>query len=81
MDNNLKKIQNIIIKQLEELDNLDHVVGVDKKIEISKANAICQNATAFIKSVNIGIKVFEMSNKYLVGEKELKKNFGIVDEK
>jgi hypothetical protein len=66
---------------MERLDDMDNIIGIDKGEEISRANALSQSATTFIKSVNVGMRVIEMSNKYEVEKNKLTKELGINDEK
>ena len=80
-NNNLIKMQEMLMRQMQRLDDLDQTIGVDKAEEISRANALSQSATTFIKSVNVGMRVIEMSNKYEIKQKNLTKELGINDEK
>ena len=80
MNNNLIKMQEMLMRQMERLDKMDYDIGADKVVEISKANALSQSATTFLKSVNVGMRVIEMSNKYEIQKKKLTKELGIEDE-
>jgi hypothetical protein len=50
------------MKQIKRLDNLD-VLDIDKSQEIYRANAITQGAVAYIKTVNLQIRLEEIKNK------------------
>lgn len=77
MNNNLIKMQEMLMRQMERLDNMDNQIGVDKAEEISRANALSSSAVTFLKSVNVGMRVIEMSNKYEVQKNKLTKELGI----
>lgn len=81
MDNNLLKIQQMLMNQMERLDNLDNKTGVNKQEEIARGNTLSQNAVTFLKSVNVGIRVIEMSNKFEMSKQKLHKELGIENEK
>lgn len=80
-NNNLIKMQEMLMREMERLDDMDNIIGIDKGEEISRANALSQSATTFIKSVNVGMRVIEMSNKYEIKKNKLTKELGIDDEK
>ena len=80
-NNNLIKMQEMLMREMERLDDMDNTIGIDKGEEISRANALSQSATTFIKSVNVGMRVIEMSNKYEIKKNKLTKELGIDDEK
>lgn len=76
MENNLIKIQTIVMKQMERLN--DDAYMEDKgKEEIARANALSQNATVFIKTINIGLRIIDMQQKFNISESNLKQKIGI----
>ena len=81
MNNNLIKIQEMLMNQMERLDTLDSRVGVNRQEEIARGNFLSQNAVTFLKSVNIGIRVIEMSHKFEMSKNTLHKELGIENEK
>ena len=81
MNNNLINMQKMIIRQMERLDNLDQTIGVNKQEEISRANALSQNAVTFLKSVNVGLRIIEVSKKYETTADKLSFELGVTDEK
>ena len=76
MNNNLIKIQKILMRQMERLDD-DKLMAVSCRDEVLRGNALSQNATAFLKSVNVGMLVIEMSNKYEIKKDKLSKELGV----
>ena len=81
MNNNLIKIQEMLMNQMERLDTLDDKEGVNKQEEIARGNSLSQNAVTFLKSVNVGIRVIEMSHKFEISKNRLDKELGIENEK
>ena len=77
MNNNLITMQEMLLRQMERLDNLDNKIGVNKIEEISRANALSQNATTFLKSVNAGLRIIEVSKKYETDKAKLSKELGV----
>jgi len=80
MNNNLIEIQEILLRQMKRLDEIDNKIGGNTQEEISKANALSENATAFIKSVNVGLRIIEVSEKYGI-KKDINKELGVYSEK
>lgn len=64
MNNNLIKMQEMLMRQMERLDELDQTIGVDKAEEISRANSLSQSAVTYLKCVNVGLRIIEVSQKY-----------------
>lgn len=62
MNNELKKIQKMLMNQMERLDNNETMK--DNTIEIARGNALSQNAVTYIKTVNVGLRIIEMQEKY-----------------
>lgn len=81
MNNNLIKMQEMLMRQMERLDNIDHTIGVDKGEEISRANALSQNAETFLKSVNVGLRIIEVAKKYETKKEQLTLELGVESEK
>ena len=76
MNNNLFEIQEMLMHQMKRLDD-DKLMALDGKQEVARGNALSQSATTFIKSVNVGMRVIEMSNKYSIKKNKLIKELGI----
>lgn len=81
MNDNLIKMQKMLMRQMVRLDELDSKIGESKQEEISRANALSQTAVTFLKSVNTGLRIIEVSKKYETKEKALSKKLGVYDEK
>ena len=81
MNNNLIKMQEMLMRQMERLDDLDQTIGVDKGEEISRANALSQNAETFLKSVNVGLRIIEVAKKYETKKEQLTLELGVESEK
>lgn len=75
MNDELIAIQKMLIKQMQKLDQTND--EYEMRNQISKANAMSKSAITFIKSVNTGIKVIELSEKYSVKREKLAKELGI----
>ena len=59
--NNINDLQKVLEKQIYRLDELDKIE--DKKQEIYRANAITQGFIAYIKSVNLQLRIEETKKK------------------
>ena len=81
MNNNLIKMQEMLMRQMERLDNLDQEIGVDKNEEISRANALSGSAVTFLKSVNVGLRIIEVAKKYETQKEQLTLELGVANEK
>lgn len=81
MKNNLIIMQEMLLRQMERLDNMDQKIGVNKSEEVSRANALSQSAVTFLKSVNVGLRIIEVSKKYETDKNKLTKQLGVEDEK
>ena len=61
-DNVLIDIQEKLINQMNRLDN-DLLMLENGKEEIMRSNALTQSAIAFVKTVNVGIRIIETAEK------------------
>ncbi len=80
MNNKILKIQEIIMRELERLDDNTYMQFASKT-EIARGNAISQNACSFIKSINVGLRIMETAKDNKMQVEVLNKALGIVDEK
>lgn len=80
MNNNLIKMQEMLMRQMERLDNLDQEIGGSKAEEIARANALSGSAVTFLKSVNVGIRIIEVANKFETQKDKLTLELGVRDE-
>ena len=80
MTNNLIKIQEMLMRQMERLDD-DLLMAENGRDEVARGNALSQSAVTFLKSINVGIRVIEMAERMGTQRKELTYELGIDDEK
>lgn len=76
MNNKLIEMQEMLMNQMKRLDD-DKLMAVSGRGEVLRGNALNQNATTFLKSVNVGMRIIEMSNKYEIQEAKLSKELGV----
>lgn len=79
-NNNLIKIQEMLMRQMERLDD-NKIMKSNGRDEVFRGNALSQSATTFIKSVNVGMRVIEMAEKYETQKDNLTKELGITNER
>ena len=79
-DNQLKKIQKILLNQMERLDD-NEIMKEQGKREIMRSGAISQSSISFIKSVQTQLRVLEMSGKYNVEVQDMNEYLGIKTDK
>ena len=75
-DNELKRVQKILLNQMNRLDDQE-VMNHNGKREMQRSSAISQNASAYIKSVLTQIKILELSNKVATTE-QINEYLGII---
>lgn len=76
MNNNLIVIQEMLMRQMKRLDD-DKLMKENGRDEVARGNALSQSAVTMLKSINVGIRVIEMSKKYETDKKLLTKELGI----
>ena len=81
MNNNLITMQEMLLRQMKRLDEMDDANGVNRQEEISRANALSQSAVTFLKSVNVGLRIIEVSKKFETDKDKLSKELGVSYEK
>lgn len=79
-DSELKRIQKILLNQMERLDD-NEIMKEQGKREIMRSGALSQSASAYVKSVAVQTKVMELSNKYNVEVNSMNEFLGIQNEK
>ena len=72
----LNKIQDIMLRQLERLDNQD-VMEKEGKEELKRSSAITSTATAFVKTTYLQLKILTSANKNAVDVNELNDYLGL----
>lgn len=76
MNNNLIKIQEMLMRQMERLDD-NNLMNISGKEEVARGNTLSQNANTFLKSVNVGIRVIELAEKTGIKKEQLSNELGI----
>lgn len=79
-DNELKKIQKILLNQMERLDD-EEIMKERGKREIMRSGAISQSSVSFIKSIQTQLRILEMSGKYNVEVQDMNNYLGIKSDK
>lgn len=79
MNNNLIKMQEILMKQIERLDD-NNIMKENAQLEISRGNSIALASSTFLKTINIGLRVIESAEKYNMTKDNLSKELGITNE-
>lgn len=79
MNNNLLKMQEMLMRQMERLDEGKN--NEDMNREVARSNALSQSANTFIKSVNVGLRIKEIADKQQITVKSINKELGIENEK
>lgn len=79
-NNKLIKIQEMLMREMDRLDN-DDLMGKYGKEEVARSNALSQSACTFLKSVNVSLRIMEQSEKSGQTLNQLNNNLGITDEK
>ena len=60
---NVKKIQKMLMKEMERLDDDDYMEE-NSYDEFRRSNALSNTAQSYIKAANLNVKVFEMKQRY-----------------
>ena len=76
MNNNLIKIQNMLLKEMENLTNLNGNISE----EVLRSNALSNSALNYIKSINTQIKIKEVADKYSIKMSTFMEELGINNE-
>ena len=72
----LKRIQKILLNQMERLDDND-IMNERSKKEIMRSGALSQSASTFVKSVQTQMKILELSGKYNADMDDMNNFLGI----
>jgi len=75
MNNRLLDIQEMLFNQMKRLDN--KLPLKEMQNEISRSNALSNNALTIIKSININIKLKELTSKYQTTQEQINKELGL----
>ena len=77
MKNNLKAIQGLLMKQMKRLDE---AVQGEVRIETARSGALSQNAGAYLKSLNVSLRIKEMAKNSEIHEERINKEIGVLEE-
>ena len=75
--NDLKEIQKMLMTQMKRLDT---AVAGEVRIETARSGALSQNASAYVKSVQISLKVKEMVSKNPQAETTILREIGVLND-
>ena len=76
--NEIIEIQKLLKKQMHRLDE---AVAGEVRVETNRSGALSQNASAYLKAVNVSLKIKEMSKNNQSIEEKILKEVGVLDEK
>jgi hypothetical protein len=79
-ENELKKVQKILLNQMDRLDD-EEIMKERGKREIMRSGAISQSSMSFIKSIQTQLRILEMSGKYNVEVNDMNNYLGIKSDK
>ena len=75
-NNELQRIQRILLNQMERLDD-EEIMKERSKKEIMRSGALSQSASTFVKSVQTQMRVLDLSGKFNVEINDMNKFLGI----
>lgn len=75
-NNELQRIQKILLNQMERLDD-EEIMKERSKKEIMRSGALSQSASTFVKSVQTQMRVLDLSGKFNVEINDMNKFLGI----
>ena len=76
MKNNLKEVQDLMLKQMKRLDSC--TAKSEIQLEVGRSGALSQNAQAYLKSMSIGLRVKELAKMNPSIEEEVLEEIGAV---
>jgi hypothetical protein len=76
MKNNLKEVQDLMLKQMKRLDSC--TAKSEIQLEVGRSGALSQNAQAYLKSMSIGLRVKELAKMNPNIEEEVLEEIGAV---
>jgi hypothetical protein len=78
-NNKIITIQEMLMREMQRLDDSDYMAKAGKD-EVLRSNALTNNATAFIKAVNVQLRIKEVAQTNEVTQQSLSKELGINEE-
>ena len=77
--NKIITIQEMLMKEMNRLDDNDYMAKYGKD-EVLRSNALTNNATTFIKAINVQLRIKEVAEKSKVTQGSLEKELGVQQE-
>ena len=78
--NKIIKLQEILMNEIKRLDD-DDLMNCNGANEISRSNALTNNVNAYLKAVNVNLRIKYVAQKNEITKESLNKELGILDEK
>ena len=75
--NNLQEIHGLLMKQMQRLDK---AIQGEVRIETARSGALSQNAGAYLKTLNVSLRIKEMSKNNEIYEERINKEIGVLEE-
>lgn len=81
MDNKnvIRKMQDVLTRELERLDSDNHM-NTNGKEEVQRSSAISQSANTILKTIGIDMKIMRMAEQMGMSTNELKSKLGVTSE-
>ena len=77
MENNkIIAIQEMLMREMNRLDDNEYMASQGKD-EVLRSNALTNNATAYIKAINVQLRIKEIAERNNVTTEKLGKELGI----
>ena len=74
--NKIIAIQELLMREMARLDDNVYMLNNGKE-EVLRSNALTNNATAFLKALNIQLRIKEVAEKTHITQHSLNKELGI----
>ena len=78
-NNKIITIQEMLMREMSRLDDNSYMLE-NGKDEVARSNALTNNATAFIKALNIQLRIKEVAEKTQSTQQSISKELGIDEE-
>ena len=75
-NNKIIIIQEMLMREMNRLDDNEYMLN-NGKDEVARSNALTNNATAFIKALNIQLRIKEVAEKAQITQQSVNKELGI----
>lgn len=75
-NNSILTIQEMLMREMKRLDD-DELMKKDSTTEIARSNALSTQASTYLKSVNISIRIMEIADKNKQTRESVQKELGL----